>query len=389
MTMTKKSLTSLSFFSGCLGLDIGMEKVGIKTLLYCDNDPSCIETIKINRPKIPLIKNILDYSSDEIREISGLKKNQTVDIMVGGSPCQAFSTAGKRRGLVDARGNVLLQFLKLICDIKPRYFVIENVRGILSVRHNDEAPGSVFLYIKNYLEDIGYNITFNLYNAANFGSPQIRERVIFIGTRDKNPLPFLEPTHSDNPTYGLPKWRTFGDAVTGLKESEMDYIEFPKKRLKFYKMLSEGQNWRDLPNETIKQEALGNSYFLGGGKTGFYRRLSFKKPSPTLVTHPSMPATDLCHPKKNRPLSIQEYQRIQEFPDDWVISGTIINKYKQLGNAVPVSLGYAIGKLIVNHSKNKKFVNKFDDFKYSRYRHTCNNTWGLKYGIKQKKLILG
>ena len=131
---------------------------------------------------------------------------------------------------------------------------------------------------------------------------------------------------------------TFRDAVAGLDPARCDHIDFSEKRLKYIKMLKPGENWRNLPKE-LQPEAMGNSYHLGGGKTGFYRRLDWDSPSPTVVTHPAMPATELAHPTENRPLSIQEYKRIQEFPDDWVIEGSLLDKYKQIGNAVPVGLG--------------------------------------------------
>ena len=159
-----------------------------------------------------------------------------------------------------------------------------------------------------------------------------------------------------------------------------DYVKFPESRLKYYKKLKEGQNWRNLPLK-LQKEALGNSYYLGGGKTGFLRRLGWNKPSPTLVTDPMMPATDLAHPVENRPLSIQEYKRIQEFPDDWKLAGSIRNQYKQVGNAVPVSLGRAIGKLIVNHILKKK-IKIINNFKYSRYLYTSELNWNYSFSKK-------
>ena len=123
---------------------------------------------------------------------------------------------------------------------------------------------------------------------------------------------------------------------------------------------------------------MGKSFFAGGGKTGFYRRLGWNKPSPTLVTDPTMPATDLAHPEKNRPLSIQEYKRIQQFPDDWILCGNLRQQYKQVGNAVPVGLGKAIGKLIVNHHLRKK-IKVINNFKYSRYLNTSDADWNKDF----------
>ena len=142
-------------------------------------------------------------------------------------------------------------------------------------------------------------------------------------------------------------------------------------------MLKPGQNWRDLP-ANLQKEAMGKSYYSGGGKTGFFRRLAWDKPSPTLVTHPAMPATDLAHPEEDRPLSIQEYKRIQEFPDDWILAGSLIQQYKQIGNAVPISLGYAVGKLINSMLQGLEIEN-YPNFKYSRYKNTSHTDWEREF----------
>jgi DNA (cytosine-5)-methyltransferase 1 len=184
----------------------------------------------------------------------------------------------------------------------------------------------------------------------------------------------------------LKPWLTFKDAVKGLKEQSMTGVKFPEDRLKFYRMLSSGQYWKHLPTEELKIEAMGKSYYSGGGKTGFYRRLDWKKPSPTLVTHPAMPATDLAHPEKDRPLSIQEYKRIQQFPDDWIISGSIAEQYRQIGNAVPVGLGEAVGKAIIDHIQKKDWnPSSLPNFPYSRYKNTDDVNWLLEFKKGLKK----
>jgi DNA (cytosine-5)-methyltransferase 1 len=127
------------------------------------------------------------------------------------------------------------------------------------------------------------------------------------------------------------------------------------------------------------------SYFSGGGKTGFFRRLAWDKPSPTLVTSPTMPATDLAHPKEDRPLSIQEYKRIQQFPDDWILKGNLIAQYKQIGNAVPVGLGKSLGLTLIDHlNGTKNDLSKFKDFPYSRYKNTKDDEW-LNFFKSQRK----
>jgi DNA (cytosine-5)-methyltransferase 1 len=394
----KEKLTALSFFSGALGLDLGLELAGIHSVLYCEFDKASRKTIEANRPNLPVLADVLDYSAADIRKAAGLTKKEEIDVIVGGPPCQAFSTAGKRQGFVDDRGNVFLHYLDLILDLRPRYAVIENVRGLLSaaLKHRphedrgpastplapDEMPGGALHHAIQVLKAGGYSVSFNLYNSANFGAPQVRERVIIICARDGSKVPYLTPTHSADGSFGLPKWRTFKEAVKGLKEKDMHSAKFSENRLKYYRLLKPGQYWKHLP-EKLQKEALGNSYYAGGGKTGFFRRLAWEKPSPTLVTHPAMPATDLAHPVKDRPLSVEEYKRIQEFPDDWVIAGGLNDQYRQIGNAVPVSLGRAVGRAILDHASGKRPSPAFLGFPYSRYKMTDDVSWELDRSKQQ------
>jgi DNA (cytosine-5)-methyltransferase 1 len=165
-------------------------------------------------------------------------------------------------------------------------------------------------------------------------------------------------------------WRDLQSALKGLENCAHEHVNFPEKRLKYYRLLNGGENWRDLPAH-LQKEAMGKSFFSGGGKTGFYRRLSWNDPAPTLVTHPAMPATDLCHPKEDRPLSVQEYLRIQQFPDDWIVCGKTTEKYRQIGNAVPAGLGHAVGSLVLKLLSGEQ-IKQIDGFKYSRYRNTSH-----------------
>lgn len=385
----KNTITCLSFFSGALGLDLGLEQAGISTRLTSEIDKACRQTIVQNKPGVGLIGDLRDYGKDEILKMAGLGSTDDIDIIAGGPPCQPFSTAGRRKGFDDQRGNVFLHFIDLILELKPKFVIIENVRGLLSapIQHRphsqrggqcpplaeEELKGGALLYMLQKLRAGGYGVSFNLYNAANFGSPQIRERVVLLCSRDGQKLPYLTPTHSENGQFGLPPWKTLREALEGLELENHTFVKFPEKRLAYYRLLKSGQNWRDLPPE-LQKEALGDSYFAGGGKTGFLRRLAWDKPAPTLVTHPAMPATDLAHPVEDRPLSIQEYKRIQEFPDDWIFGGNIQEQYRQIGNAVPVSFGRAIGKTIVACLCNEK-VFVADNFPYSRYRNTDEKSW--------------
>lgn len=378
------NIIALSFFSGAMGLDYGIEKAGIHPLLASEIEPNARKTILLNRPNIGLIGDINNYNASEIRKFANISENQEIDLVIGGPPCQAFSTAGQRKGFQDKRGNVFLTFIDRILELRPKFAVIENVRGILSApfeseeiekkfgfapKTPEEKKGGALLYILNKLREGGYTVTFNLYNAANYGAPQKRERVVFFCSRDGQKVPYLPPTNEEFGNYGLPKWRTVREVISDLKENEQKSMKFPEKRLKYFRMLKAGQYWKDLPKE-LHYEAMGEKLKLGGGKTGFFRRIAWDEPSPTLVTDPTMPATDLCHPEKDRPLSLQEYARIQEFPDDWKFFGEMKDVYKQIGNAVPVSLGYAIGKQVVKLLNDEKLDLPPKDFPFSRYTYT-------------------
>lgn len=372
-------IVALSFFSGAMGLDIGMKNGGIDALLACEINKACRMTIAKNKPEIGLIGDITDFTAEEILKMAKIPEGRKVDVIFGGPPCQAFSTAGNRKAFDDERGNVFLKYLSIISEIKPTYVVIENVRGLLSTpfKYKDiEEPikGGAMMIILDKLKEIGYTVSFNLYNAAYFGAPQIRERVVIIGKLGGGKVSYLQPTHNEEGTDRLKAWRTLRDAFDDNLPMNVEhhFIEFPEKRLKYYRILKEGQYWKDLPLD-LQKEALGKSFYLGGGKTGFLRRLSYSRPSPTLVTNPTMPATDLAHPTEDRPLSVEEYKSIQEFPESWKVCGGILDQYKQIGNAVPVKLGEAIAKTIIDDMNGIKYENT--GFSYSRYKNTDEISW--------------
>jgi DNA (cytosine-5)-methyltransferase 1 len=385
----------ISFFSGALGLDIGLHHGGLSCLSLNEFDRVACRTIRSNLSRVYGEHSPRLYD-DDIRTLSAESLCADLNIapeqlfaIVGGPPCQAFSTAGRRLGLNDERGNVFLHFIELIIALRPKYAVFENVRGILSAPlvhrpHEqrgrgfdpltaNEKPKGALRYILKRLEAGGYKTTFNLYNTANFGVPQVRERVIFFASREGMEIPYIAPTHSKSGSDGLPRWRTFRDAVAGLDAKNQEAGKFPESRLKYYRMLTEGQNWRDLP-EDVQRDAMGDSYYAGGGKTGFYRRLAWDKPAPTLVTSPTMPATDLCHPEELRPLSVQEYSAVQTFPPDYVFEGKLADKYRQIGNAVPCHFGKTIADHIIAFDEGR--LGKANgSTKLSRYIGTDHESW--------------
>lgn len=242
-----------------------------------------VETIAANNPDIALLGDVWNYSAEEIREAAGLSLNEEIDLIVGGPPCQAFSTAGSRRGFNDQRGGALIRYLELIEQLKPKYAVLENVRGLLSaplshrphanredgnpLTEKEQAGGALLLIVER-LRRAGYGVSFNLYNSANYGSPQVRERVVLICHRGGEELPFLQPTHSEKSEFNLPEWNTFRGAVKGLESITHEHLSFPERRLRYYKLLGPGEYWKNLPVE-LQKEALGKSFYSGGGKTGF------------------------------------------------------------------------------------------------------------------------
>ena len=357
----------ISLFSGAMGLDLGLEAAGLEFAVALECNPFPVATITRNRPSLPLIdRRIEDVSSHEILSAAQLKPGQAFAV-VGGPSCQVFSTAGQRRSLADPRSAMFTHFVRVIRDTRPAFFVMENVRGLLSaaVRHRpldqrgsgfpqlaeDELLGSAFRQIAQALRDLGYYCVFDVLNSADYGVPQTRQRLVIIGSRDGKKIHMPKQTHSMDGVNGLPKWRTLGEVLEGLNEDMPDYYRFCPAHERFLALIPEGGNWRQLPEE-LKSEALGRAYQSWGGRSGFFRRLSRKRPSPALTTRPDSKATLLCHPTELRPLTVGEYARIQQFPGDWVFEGAVRKKYEQVGNAVPVGLGKVIGHALIETARS-------------------------------------
>ena len=248
----------------------------------------------------------------------------------------------------------------MIEKVQPRFFVMENVKGLLSAAINhrplserrstplspDERPGSAFKVIKQAFDALGYKIIYGVLDASYYGVPQFRERLIILGSRDAEDLFLPVPTHfphHQDPSY---RWCTLRQAIEDLQDDPGPCATFSAEQIKYLRLVPMGGYWKDLPNEVIPV-AMGGAYASGGGKVGFFRRLDYDQPSPTLVTSPTQKATMLCHPSETRPLSVYEYARIQQFPDTWHIAGSISECYRQIGNAVPISLGRALGQTLL------------------------------------------
>lgn len=347
---------AISLFSGAMGLDIGLEKAGLNVVVGQDFDLSCVATMRENGHNV-IEGDIRGIQPQQLLDFTRLSPGEPF-LICGGPPCQPFSTAGKRLGINDPRGSLFMDFIRMIDYIRPRFFIMENVKGIMSapLKHvplserDKEDPeqklGTVLDVILSEFRKLGYKTVYGLLDAVNYGVPQFRERFVLIGSRDNEDIFLPIPTHFQMHQDSSYRWQTLNDIIKDLEYDCGEYTPFSSDRLEFLKSVPEGGNWRSLPPELIKQ-AMGGAYESGGGKVGFYRRLSFSQPSPTLVTSPVQKATMMCHPTQNRPLSVQEYARIQQFPDEWKFMGTTAAKYKQIGNAVPVGLAVALGKAII------------------------------------------
>lgn len=363
-----EKLTAISLFSGALGLDIGLDRAGFSICVAIENDKYAVETIKNNKNKLKNSKKIEVIDRDihrvktkEILEKCGLGVGE-VTLVTGGPACQTFSTAGSRTSLSDPRGNLFVQYIRIVKEARPRFFIMENVKGILSaaVKHRplnqrgpgfpkltpDEELGSGFKEILTELKKTGYYIVFGLLNSADFGVPQKRERLIILGSRDGEPIRLPFSTHSKQGGGKIKKWVSLSEGLKDLKDKEPEFRGFTEEQISYLEMIREGGNWHDLP-KNLQKKAIGGAYNSWGGRGGFLRRLSWSEPSPALTTNPNGRATMLCHPEISRPLSLREYARIQQFPDNWEFSGSLSHKYTQIGNAVPVGLGEAVGKALI------------------------------------------
>lgn len=389
---------TISLFSGAMGLDLGIEKAGFKIRVCVEKDKWAAQTIRANT-SIPVIeRDINDVPTDEILAAAGIGR-QDVTLVIGGPPCQAFSTAGKQKGFADFRGNVMLQYLRVVRDIMPEFFIMENVRGLQSAKLNSvpaeyaeyepikDVKGSAFHFMVAEFRKLGYSISHALLNAANYGVPEKRERIVVIGHRGER-VPIPSPTHSENGELGTKKWNTLRNCIGDMEHrTDLHYTELRKRSRPYMKILKEGQNRRNQP-EDMAMQAMGKAYFLSGGKTGFLRRLKFDEPSPTLVTSPTMPATLLCHPTQLRPLSIEEYARIQQFPDSWTFNGRLETIYKQIGNAVHVGLGQAVGQQIMRFINGQTSANEEarNNIPHSRYKNTTDRDFAIMFGQRTYNL---
>lgn len=329
----------LELFAGAGGLAIGLEQSGLKCVALNEIDKYACETLRKNRPNW----NVLE---GDIKDLDFSKYKGEIDLITGGFPCQAFSYAGNRLGLKDARGTLFYEFARVVNEVKPPICIGENVKGLL--RHD---KGKTLAGMISILDEIGYRVVpVQVLKAIYYNVPQKRERLILVGIRKDIDIEYQ---------YPKPNHRVY-NLEDALKKGELYDCDVPKSagskypetKRKVLDLVPPKGYWRDLPIE-IQKEYMGKSFYLGGGRTGMARRIGWDEPSLTLTCSPAQKQTERCHPEETRPFTVREYARIQTFPDKWEFAGSVSQQYKQIGNAVPVNLAKEIGYSVV------KFLNEY------------------------------
>lgn len=328
-------------------MDLGLEAAGVEVVGCLEFDRASVDTIRHNRPTLPVIHaDIATVKATDILKHCKVK-NGDIDLVVGGPPCQAFSVIGKRRGIEDERGRLVFEFRRIVQEIKPKAFIMENVRGLHSMTLGDsKVKGSFYNELVKQFNELGYSVDTFFVNAVNYGAPQIRERMILVGNRIGCKAKFPSPTHSDKPEKGQRQFTTLGDVLHKFKDPDTTIMDFSPRKKHYLSYVPAGGNWRSMP-EDIQKESMGKSWFLKGGRSAYWRRLSFDSPAPTVVTMPNHASTSMCHPDEIRALTVGECAAIQRFPRNWKFTGTPMERYKQVGNAVPVVLGEMAGRAII------------------------------------------
>ena len=283
-----------SFFTGAMGLDLGLEKGGFHVTLANEVDSRCCDTIMLNRPEL-----------------------QLVDETIAERP-------GKHWSLKHYDGPTKAK------------------DGDAPPLEPDELSGSAIRKILGDVKRLRYAVEFGVLDAADYGAPQHRLRFIMVGAREGAAPALPDATHGLHGS-GLQPFRTVRDAIFGFQQNPGPGSEYTPRVRRYFSLVPAGGNWRDLPVE-LQQDALGGSWAAGGGKTGFYRRLPWDAPSPTIIARANRKGSALCHPASVRPISVREAAALQGFPADWQFAGSMNAQYQQVGNAVPVPLGKAIAE---------------------------------------------
>lgn len=347
--MSKYNIIDL--FSGVGGLSYGFSVIDAFNIVAAneiERDISVAYTLNHKSVKMMNV-DINDITEEYLKGIIG---NTKIDLVIGGPPCQSYSTLGKRQ--LDDRANLFLQYKRILSYIQPRAFIFENVVGLLSM-----DKGRHFKRIQKEFEELGYDLKYKILNAVDYGVPQQRERVILVGFKGKNTFEYPSPTHG----YGLLPYVTLADAIGDLpklksgakgdeyiSDADNDFLKFVRKNgttalsehiapkngthlIKIMEALEDGQSKDDLPEEIRPKSGYGNTY----------AKLWWNKPSTTITRNFACPSSSRCiHPRDSRAMTIREGARLQSFPDDYKFYGSAGMKRLEIGNAVPPLLSIAI-----------------------------------------------
>lgn len=331
-----KEYKSIELFAGAGGLALGLEQAGFHHIGLVEKDKDAVATLRLNRPEWNVVdEDITLVAERDLEAEFGIKKGE-LDLLSGGAPCQSFSTAGKKLGLEDTRGTMFYYYAKFLEKLQPKVFLFENVRGL---KYHDNKR--TFPIILNVFEEAGYTVKYDVLNALDYGAPQKRDRLITIGVRND-----LAANHS----YTFPQPHDYKPVIADIElEVKPDKTRCSYYSDNKYAVISQvppGGCWSDIPEE-IAKPYMKRCWLLRGSKPGILRRFKLDEPCYAVMTSPSSKYCDRCHPLEIRPFSYRENARLQTFPDDWEFVGSLTSKYRQIGNAVPVSLAKDIGLQII------------------------------------------
>lgn len=325
----------IELFAGAGGLALGLEKAGFEEIGLVEIDKTACDTLRLNRPNWNVIEeDIVKFSQKDLLKEFNLKVGE-LDLLSGGYPCQSFSYAGKKLGLEDVRGTMFFYYAEFLRQLQPKMFLAENVKGLTT-----HDGGRTIQTMVDVFQDLGYTVEWKVLNAWDYGVAEKRQRVVIIGTR--NDL-------KENVKFKYPEPHDYKPVLRDVLQNVPESVgaKYPEKKKKVFDLVPPGGYWRDLPDD-VARDYMKSCYFMGGGRTGIARRISWDEPSLTLTCSPMMKQTDRCHPDESRPFTTREYARIQSFPDEWNFSGKMNDIYKQIGNAVPVELAKEVGLSIMN-----------------------------------------
>ena len=327
--------TSIELFAGAGGLALGLEQAGFSHLGLVEFNRDAANTLIKNRPNWNVLcEDIAITAEKDLEHEFGINKYE-LDLLSGGAPCQSFSYAGKRLGLQDVRGTMFYHYATFLHKLQPKMFLFENVKGLLS-----HDKGMTFKTILNIFEDEGYTTYYKVLNAWNYGVPQKRERLITVGIRND----LVDKCHFEFPIEHDYK-PVVRDIKLDVAPPASECARYSDNKAAVFALVPPGGYWRNI-DPTIAKSYMKTCWDMEGGRTGILRRIGLDEPSLAVLTNPGMKQTDRCHPLEVRPFSYRENARFQTFPDDWEFCGKLSERYKQVGNAVPVNLAKEIGLCI-------------------------------------------